>query len=1200
MNRMWTLVASLEVVCFTVLGSAEDSPSSTLFLIAAPDVLHAGTNTSLALTVFSDFPGRVTAEVAHRDSRVSQTQDFRGGLTSVLTLPPSSPLTLTVSGYRGETLVFTGSTTVGFSLRSVSSFIQTDRSHYEPGDTVRVRIASVQLDNRPYDGVLHFTALHPSGNVAESWASAGRQGIVLKDFSLPEAAPVGQWTIKTTMNGVTDESVFTVGHSERPQFDVLIKTPPQILAGDGVSGSLSVSRYDGKPLASEDRMLPVVAEITQTTSALTNESETLTFPAPEDGNVQIKFRLQDQVVSLSIRARFQSGEETLTVDADASPSGSYIQISPVNDSPALVSSRRQVVTAGTRNSSSLSLTPALSWSPEACVTVYCVLSDGEVISDSVHVPISQHSSLSLTWSGDRARPGRLVSLTLSALEPGAKVGVVVTGRHDDPPPRSDLDLKVEPKCDLRMLTNARLNPKNQPDGSETGISEDGVLTVQKYWSPWMNAAEPLLWLDTDVSGETWTSEDITVPDGVTSLRALALEMSENLGLIFTPVPSQLAVSKDFSLSLDVPPQLIRGEEIVLEVNVVNHLEEYIDVIVLIAQSETFEFVLSRRSNLSVINAQKLTLGSHRSAAARFPIRPLSLGDVEIAVDAVSAEASESLVRRITVKPEGVEQFSSQTLFLELDPARNFSSTPVSFSFPPDVVPGSQRAHVALVGDVLALSINNMGSLVQMPLGCGEQNMIHFAPSAYFLHYLNMSSNDDEEIRSTALSYLKDSYRKQLLYRRDDGSFSGFGSRDASGSTWLTAFVLRCFILAKPYMHIDQKVLDSARTWLIQRQGPDGEFSEAGRVIHTQMQEGIDRDSVALTAYVLVALLEDGTFAPAHVTLAQTYLENKVSGGGVSNYSLGLAAYALALTGSPVTVTVLDELNRRADDTDGVKMWSTSPGSSSHEQQWHSSQIEMVSYVLLAQLSRGGFVEGIALMKWLTRQLSSFGGFGTTQDTVVALQALVCYAVYSGADTIELNFNISAPSSSFTSLFHIDSTNYREHQSREVRSLKDSEAIPRTGMVIMDVCMLSGFALSPGAAASAELIRKVEIKPDKISLYLDSITKSQVCIQLPIVRKFKVARTQDAAVLVYDYYEPTRRATASYNSPELHAADSCFFCGEGCFDCFPGFTITVSSLQSQSAEGSAVKLAEGVLDSQKWKSCEEKEPKTQDRVIEGKK
>lgn len=53
-----------------------------------------------------------------------------------------------------------------------------------------------------------------------------------------------------------------------------------------------------------------------------------------------------------------------------------------------VSSRGQVVAAGTKNSSSFSLTPTLSWLPEACITVYCILSDGEVTSDTVHVPLN--------------------------------------------------------------------------------------------------------------------------------------------------------------------------------------------------------------------------------------------------------------------------------------------------------------------------------------------------------------------------------------------------------------------------------------------------------------------------------------------------------------------------------------------------------------------------------------------------------------------------------------------------------------------------------------------------------------------------------------------------------------------------------------------------------------------------------------------
>lgn len=61
------------------------------------------------------------------------------------------------------------------------------------------------------------------------------------------------------------------------------------------------------------------------------------------------------------------------------------------------------------------------------------------------------------------------------------------------------------------------------------------------------------------------------------------------------------------------------------------------------------------------------------------------------------------------------------------------------------------------------------------------------------------------------------------------------------------------------MQIDQSVVTRAMTWLLKHQGPQGEFSEVGSLIHTEMQGGLDNGPVALTAYVLIALLEDETY-----------------------------------------------------------------------------------------------------------------------------------------------------------------------------------------------------------------------------------------------------------------------------------------------------------------------------------------------------
>ncbi|XP_007549193.1 CD109 antigen-like [Poecilia formosa] len=1378
MNRIWTLVLS-----FAASGLTQDSPNTTLFLISGPEVLNAGSPTAIAITVFADFHGNLTAEVAHGNTKVTRKGEFQGGVTTILSLPPfpgslsqNSLLSLTVRGYSENRLLFTNTTSLTYNLRTVSLFTQTDRSSYKPGDTVNVRVVTFQLDNKPYKGRVDISLLDPSGKPVESWNSTRNLGIVLKEFSLPLMSRPGRWMITATVNGVTDEKSFIVEHHDErtSPFDVMVKTSHQVLLGNDISGSvrvldphgqpahgtldvtlkplinngtspslqtetkeiygsaqfffsrdklqalyscllasnthilhiavqfksgsagltvnktvevhvlrnkfqlmflnfpstlkpslnfsanLRIVRYDRKSLSSLDLKHSAVIQVTQRSSLMNSTTMSLTLPVPENGNVLIQFKLRVQVEMLLIKARFQTNEETLKVYTNySSPTRSYIQIGPINTLPAqiglplqlnvestikperlhfVISSKGQVVAAGTKNfSSSVTLTPELSWYPEACVTVYCIHSDGEITSDTAYISIHQYNHVTLNWSSERAQPGEQVSLTVAGSEPRFQVGITVTAMQNDALP-SDLDYGVGQKYNLTMLTNARFYLKNREGGpgNEEDASNRSILEL--YWNNWMETAEYLLLLDISVSDKNWTSGKITVPNGVTCLGAVAVSVSDNLGLGFTPLPQKLTISNDFSLSLAVPSHLIKGEEIVLEVNVVNHLEQETEVIVLVAQSDAFEFVLMDRRGASIINAQKITLGGHESASALFPIRPLVLGEMEISVDAVSAEASDGLVEKIWVKPEGVEQTFSHTLFLEVMPEKQDSSRSVTFSFPPNLVPGSQRAQVALVGDILALSIENLDSLVQLPTGCGEQNMVHFAPSVFVLQYLEKSSQDDAGIRNKALRYMMQGYEKQLSFQRDDGSFSAFGQSDSFGSTWLTALVLRYFLQAQPYMQIDQTVLTKATAWLLKHQDSRGEFTEVGKLIHTEMRGGLDDSPVALTAYVLLAFLEDDTYSEMYadnVSLSLRYLESKVSSGIVSNYTLCLVAYALALGKSNVQERVITELTRRADYRDGVMMWTISGGLRSNSQQQHSTQIEMASYVLLVQFLRGSFLESIPLMKWLSMQRSHLGGFGTTQDTVVALQVLSYYAAFSGANAINLSVNISSPVSSTASLFHIDSTNYRVYQSREINAdedlplniylegmgfaifqvnifyntkstqdiepttdkdafilnfdltyndsnhimlsactrLKDNQEIAHTGMAIMEVGMLSGFSLFSGVAVQVDFIRRVDIGPERVSLYLDSVTKAEVCVTLPLVRTFKVAHVKDAVLQVYDYYEPTRKTTRTYNTGSLHTTDACSFCGENCDNCKPGITISVTShLLSHSRSAASCSLA----------------------------
>jgi len=57
------------------------------------------------------------------------------------------------------------------------------------------------------------------------------------------------------------------------------------------------------------------------------------------------------------------------------------------------------------------------------------------------------------------------------------------------------------------------------------------------------------------------------------------------------------------------------------------------------------------------------------------------------------------------------------------------------------------------GDLMGPSIQGLDNLLQMPYGCGEQNMLFFAPDVYIVKYLSISGQLTEDIKDKALDFM---------------------------------------------------------------------------------------------------------------------------------------------------------------------------------------------------------------------------------------------------------------------------------------------------------------------------------------------------------------------------------------------------------------------------------------------------------------
>ena len=279
------------------------------------------------------------------------------------------------------------------------------------------------------------------------------------------------------------------------------------------------------------------------------------------------------------------------------------------------------------------------------------------------------------------------------------------------------------------------------------------------------------------------------------------------------------------------------------------------------------------------------------------IRPTGLGRNPIKITARSTEAADAVIKNLQVEPEGIPVEVVGNHLLEGGRSHEFLP-----AVPFDAIEGSGRAYVALTGSLMTQSIEGLDKLLQMPFGCGEQNMILFAPNVYVTRYLKETGQLKPEIMAKAEHLMLVGYQREMTYMRNDGSFSAFGNSDAEGSLWLTAFVLKTFAESREIIYIDPEVLERAAAWIGQHQREDGSFENVGFLHHQgtawglagpRRPHGIRGGGPHGSRSQLWGLLRSLS--------AIQYLEGKLD--AIEDpYTMAIVAYALAIADSALAET----------------------------------------------------------------------------------------------------------------------------------------------------------------------------------------------------------------------------------------------------------------------------------------------------------
>uniref|UniRef100_A0A5F4WGX9 Alpha-macroglobulin receptor-binding domain-containing protein n=3 Tax=Callithrix jacchus TaxID=9483 RepID=A0A5F4WGX9_CALJA len=272
------------------------------------------------------------------------------------------------------------------------------------------------------------------------------------------------------------------------------------------------------------------------------------------------------------------------------------------------------------------------------------------------------------------------------------------------------------------------------------------------------------------------------------------------------------------------------------------------------------------------------------------------------------------------------------------------------------------------------------------------------------------------------------------------------------------------------------------------------------------------------------------------------------------------------------------------------------GSSSfYYPQASSAVIEMTCYGLLALLSKPRLTSeelsyASQIVHWVAKQQNSRGGFSSTKDTIVALQALTLFQrltfsksrqnsvqIFSdqafntafqvndknrlllqqillpttkGKYTVEVNgngcvyvqstlrYNILLPkkSSGFSLSVYTANVFCRglfDGKFDLVVSASYYGKRNSSNMAIIDVKMLSGFV--PDRPSVKKLqedgkVQRVEIKTTHVFFYLENVTQKEIQFSFSVKQDALVSNIKPASVQLFDYYETDEFALAEYSTP----------------------------------------------------------------------
>jgi TonB-dependent SusC/RagA subfamily outer membrane receptor len=523
---------------------------------------------------------------------------------------------------------------------------------------------------------------------------------------------------------------------------------------------------------------------------------------------------------------------------------------------------------------------------------------------------------------------------------------------------------IETKKYFRERLAFRINDKFQYASQVVYTQGSNFTPVKNFYAPAYQTPyteertdfrETIYWnpvVQTDKEGKA--SVEFYNSDASTTFRALAEGIGYNGKL--GRGEATYSVSSILQADAKIPPYLTVGDKALIPLVIKNNGDDEEEITIRVKAPEGFktgEFT------------DTITVAAGASEQVLIPTEATTAASGTIDFTISSSSTRETLHLPIQAADKGF-------------PVKlNFSgNTTASHQFAiRDMIPGTLQAKLKLFNNVEGQLLDGIESMLREPYGCFEQTSSSTYPNILILKYLKESGKSKPEIEKKALDLIQRGYDRLIGFETPINGFEWFGKTPPHEA--LTAYGLLEFTDMQEFIDVDKKMLERTKKFLLKRRDGKGTFDMVNR--------GYDQfasvPNKIANIYIVYALTRAGIGKEIQKEYETAVKQALSSNDGYQLSMMANAAYLMKDMGS---------YNKLLEAVAGLESKEILNAETSVVNS-RSASLRVETYALYAMaLMKAQNPEMVKIASLLSKILAekSYYGYGSTQSTVMALQAIV--------------------------------------------------------------------------------------------------------------------------------------------------------------------------------------------------------------------